>query len=465
MKITLINPRATYCGEIPQKCYPPVSLLYLAASLQNAGFEPGVIDANAFGLSDEQIEHKIKSAAPEIIGISLYSEVLSHVYELTQIAKKAVPNAKIVLGGPHATAIPKKTLDQFPLVDFVLTGEAEDSFPLLCSAIKNNKGFKKICGLYYRDGKKTVSGPPHLFPDVNTIAWPAKNLVADAYLQKKYHSLLVRKRPVDTLFTSRGCPFSCGFCYNFRKKYRARTPEDVMQELVEIRGFGIRDIEICDDTFTVNQDRALKIFDLIIKEKLDVSFRIKSRVDVFNEKLAGAAKKAGVYLVSFGMESGSQRILDAMDKKITLAQNAEACRLTRQYRMACHSSWVLGYPGETQDTVEATVRFILKNKPATVNLAVLRPYPGTPAYEIASQSKALVGDWNPLNPQIPWVRLPWAQDKKILDDLCAKSMRRIYFTPYYMASFASRIITGANQTLFGYAVQESAKVLGLRKRP
>ena len=463
MKILLINPRATYCGEISQKCYPPVSLLYLAAALRQAGHAPEVLDANAFGLSDEAVFDAIQEAAPDLVGISVYSEILAQVYELASLAKKAAPKSQIVLGGPHATAVPRQCLEQFPPADFILTGEAENSLPLLCRALQNNDGLEKIPGLYFRKDNAIAQGPEHVFPDVHALPWPAKDLTARAYEHKRYHSLLVRKRPVDTLFTSRGCPFSCGFCYNFRKHYRARTPEDVVQELASIRDRGIRDVEICDDTFTVNEDRALAIFNLIIKENLDISFRIKSRVDVFTEKLAQAGKKAGVYLVAFGMESGSQKILDAMNKKITLAQSAEACRLTRKYGIAAHSSWVIGYPGETPETVEDTVRFILKNKPATANLAVLRPYPNTPAYELAKSTGDLMGDWHPQAAEFPWVRLPWAQDKKILDDLCTRSVKRIYFTPYYVAAFSRRMIAGANWTLFAYAVQEATKVLGLKK--
>lgn len=464
MKILLINPRASYCGEISQKCYPPASLMYLASALRDSGFEPEIIDANAFALSDPEIESRISKARPDIIGMSLYSDILSHVYSLVNLAAKCAPKAKIVLGGPHATAVPEQTLEQFSNADFVLSGEADHSLPMLCRAVDQNLELDKIPGLYYRRGNGILSGPGHVFPDVHNIALPAKDLLSQAYDQKKYHSLLVRKRPVDTLFTSRGCPFSCGFCYNFRQKYRARTPEDVVQELSLIRDRGIRDVEICDDTFTVDEGRALEIFRLIKKEKLDVSFRIKSRVDVFTEKLAAAAGDAGVYLVAFGMESGSQRVLDIMNKKITLEQSVRACRLTRKYGLACHSSWVIGYPGETRENVEETVRFILKNKPTTANLGVLRPYPNTPVYHMAKDAGDLMGDWDPLANEMPWVRLPWAQDKKILDDLCSASMKRIYFTPYYTASFAKRMALGANWLLFAYAVQESLKVLGLRKK-
>lgn len=457
--VLLVNPRATYVNEIAQKCYPPASLLYLAASLQNRGFGAVVVEANAFGLSDSEIARRITDARPLLVGFSVYTEILPQIRDLTRLARRAWPGARIVLGGPHATAVPRTTLDQFPEADFVLTGECEESLPQLCRALLDNGPLKEVPGLHFRENGRILRGPAHVFPDVHSLPWPDKNLVAAAYREKRYYTLLVRRRPVDTLFTSRGCPFSCGFCYNFRKQYRARTPEDVLEELAAICDRGIRDVEITDDTFTVNEERALSIFRLIQKERLPVSFRIKSRVDVFSERLAAEASKAGVYLVSFGMESASPEVLAAMNKKITPNLMARAVALCREHRLASHTSWVLGYPGETPETIENTVRFILKTKPTTANLAVLRPYPNTPVYLEARDRGTLVGEWSPDGGEVPWVRLPWANDRRTLETACRKAVARIYFTPHYISSFARQILAGANTTLLQYALQETSKLI------
>jgi len=462
--VLLINPRATYVNEIAQKCYPPMNLLYLASALHEQGLNPVVLDANAFRMTDEEIAEQVRSLKPLVVGLSLYSEILSQVFNMTKLVRKACPSSRIVLGGPHATAIPFKTMGQFPEADYVLTGEGEESLVMLCRAIMDEEVPKKVPGIYYRAEGKVVEGPPAELPDINKIPLPAREQVARAYQEKRYYSILVRQKPVDTLFTSRGCPFHCGFCYNFRFKYRGREPEAVVDELVRIRDRGIRDVEICDDTFTAVRPRAMKIFDLIIKEKLDISFRIKSRVDVFTEELAKKASEAGVYLVAFGMESGSQRILEAMNKKTTVAQMARACELTRKYNMLGHSSWIIGYPSETLDTVNETYEFIRRNHPSTVNLAVLRPYPETLAYKTAVEDNTLVNEWETDTEEFPWIRLPWAQEKKVLDDLCRKLMRKVYFTPYYSYAFGSSIIRNANWTLAKYAFQEAKKVISIKRK-
>jgi radical SAM superfamily enzyme YgiQ (UPF0313 family) len=163
------------------------------------------------------------------------------------------------------------------------------------------------------------------------------------------------------------------------------------------------------------------------------------------------------------MESGSQRMLDAMNKKTTVAQCARACQLTRKYGMLSHSSWIVGYPGETPESAAETLDFIRANHPSTVNIAVLRPYPNTPAYETARESGNLVGRWHPDEKDIPWVRLPWAPERKVLETLVRGMMRKVYFTPYYMARFAGEIVRGANLRLARYAAQETMKAIGLRR--
>jgi radical SAM superfamily enzyme YgiQ (UPF0313 family) len=458
-RVVLINPRATYYNEIAQKCFPPMHLLYLAAALREDGFDPVVLDANAYRMSDEQIANEIRELAPLAVGLSVYSDILGEVRDVARLIRQVTPDTKIVLGGPHVSAVPTETLDQFRDADYALIGEAEESLCRLCRSLVCGQPVDDIPGIVYRRDGASTTGPEAVYPDPEKIPPPARDLVQQAYDEKRYYSIMVRRRPVDTMFTSRGCPFQCGFCYNFRRKYRYRTPEDVVDELTRIRQRGIRDVEIADDTFTGLRERALKIFDLIIAEKLDISFRIKSRVDVFTEELARKARQAGVYLVAFGMESGSQQMLDAMNKRTSVELNARACALTRKYNMLSHSSWIIGFPGETQETVSATLDFIRRNRPSTVNLAVLRPYPKTDAYEIAKSSGCLVGDWHPDAESLPWVRLPWAPEKQILDDLCRKIQRKVYLTPHYATSFAVQILQNANWTLGKYAAQEFRKVV------
>ena len=309
MKIVLINPRSRRPEEIQQKCFAPVNLLYLASSLLRHHYDVAIVDANAYGLSDAAVADQVRQQQPDLIGISLLSETMPETLSLSERLKAACPRAMLLLGGPHANAEPQAVLKAFSPVDLVLTGECEESLVGLCETIGQRGDFGRVPGLYYRsDGTITGSGPAAPRHDLDGLDHPARHLLSEAYRADKYYMILEKQRPVETLLTSRGCPFRCAFCSNIPGPFRARSPENVMAEIVERYESGITGFDIADANFTHEPDRAMRIFDLIIREKLNLSFRFKSRTTVIRKELMDKARQAGAYLVSMGMESGSQEI-------------------------------------------------------------------------------------------------------------------------------------------------------------
>ena len=460
MKVLLINPRGTYAGEIAQKCYPPLNLMYLCASLMRAGHETRIVDAHAQNLADEDIVREVAQWDPKLVGMPVFSTISHHVYGLSQLIHQRCPGAVQVLGGPEASAIPGKTLTWYEHVDYVLRGESETSICQLCDALEGSRRLATVKGLSYRKGGKiTHNSEPEPIRDLDALPRPARGLTEGMYRQGRYYTILVRHRPVDTIITSRGCPFRCGFCYNASHTYRFRSPEDVVDEICQIAARGIRDIEICDDTFTAMRSRAARIFDLVRKERLNLSFRIKSRVNAIDPELLKKAKAAGVYIISFGMESGVQGMLDRMNKRTTVEQNAQAAAMCRAAGIMSHGSFVVGYPGETPDTLRRTVDFILAARPTTVNLVALVPFPNTRVYEEAKEQGMLVGDWDPRTGYVPWVRLPWMKTRDDLDQAARLARRRVYFRLYYAAVFAREIVKNLNVPLALYAKQEAVKTL------
>jgi anaerobic magnesium-protoporphyrin IX monomethyl ester cyclase len=467
-KVLLINPRATYAHEIAQKCYPPLNLLYLATHLLRKGYPVRVLDANALRLSDEEIAEEASTYGPSLVGLPLYTEIMASVHRLVTRLGELMPAVHFVLGGPHASALPGEVFADFEPVEFILRGEAEFSLVELCDALSGYKDFTSIKGLSYRSEAGTVNNPPaDPTGDLDGLGFPARDLVGDIYGLKRYYTLLVRARPVDTLITSRGCPFSCNFCYNLNHRYRWRSTSHVMEEILAIHKRGIRDIEICDDTFTCRRERAMEVFDELTREKIPVSFRIKSRVDIVNAEFVEKARRAGVYMISYGMESGDDEMLRRMNKRTTAADNERACRLTKESGIACHTGWIFGYPGETPESVERTINFIRSIKPTTAQIALLRPYPHTQAYHEAKESNTLQGDWSVWSDEYPWVKLPWTQTREDLQACVDRAVRRVYYRPYYVWQFGKMMLTGANVTLARYALQETRKsfshLLGLHK--
>ena len=459
MKIILINPRSKNSNEILQKCFVPVNLTYLASSLLTNGYQVEIIDANALCLSDREIVKRVKVSEPDVVGISLLSEILPSIFRLVNSIKCSYPKAKIVGGGPHVNALPEEVLREFEEIDYLLVGEAEESIVQLCKALENKIDLKRVKGLYYREEGRIVNNGLAKFPDIDSLNQPAKDLLRDEYERKRYYMILTRYRPVDTLITSRGCPFHCRFCCNARKEYRARSPENVLEEIITLYSRGIRSFDIADANFTLDRARAIAIFDLIKKEKLNISFRIKSRCDFIDEELVRKAKEAGAYLISLGMESGSQEILDRMNKGTKIEDNVRACKIVMDEGLKLNTGWIIGFPGETMETIEETLKLIVKIKPTTANINLLVPYPGTEVYEEAKIERRLVGDWSVKNGLVPWVKLPWVSSYSELLKIVQWVRNKVYYRPYYIFSFVKESLVNANFHLARYMVQEVCKSL------
>ncbi len=460
MKVVLLNTRSKNPEDIQQKCFAPVNLMYLASSLMDNSYPPEIIDANASGLTDDDIVKKINRIQPDLIGISLLSEIFIPSYHLIRNIKKSCPSASIVLGGPHASALPKKVLEEFHDADYVLSGESEKSIVQLCRVLENKTDVRQVRGLYYRENGKIISNEPaDKIQNLDEISHPARILLEDEYLDKKYYMILVRQRPVETIITSRGCPYQCRFCCNISSKYRPRSPENVLEEIVQRYEQGITNFDFADANFTFDHNRAMTIFDLIKKEKLNISFRIKSRTNSITKELVKKAKDAGVYLISLGMESGSQKILDRMNKKTKIENNIIACKTVMNAGLKLNTGWIIGFPGETPESIKQTVDLIIQIKPTTANIGVLVPYPGTDVYEEAKSNNTLMGDWSVTADFIPWVKLPWINTYADLEGITRRAKNKVYYRPYYMANFTKEILSNVNVTLGKYLLQETMRSL------
>ncbi len=461
MRVVLINPRDTGAGRVQQKCYPPLGLLYLAGALERGGHTVELIEANAWQLTDARIVRRLLAARPGLVGLPLLSETAHQVQELLSAIRQRY-HGPVVLGGVEATASYERVLRELAQADFLLRGEAEESILALCDAIESGAGFDRVPGLSWRHDGQARHNPRGEPPALSATHRPARHLVRAAYHGKRYFALLERSRPTESVLSSRGCPCGCRYCYNHQHSYRTRSPEDVVAEVVQAQDRGIRHLEFVDDNFTLVRGRAMRIFELIAREAPGLRLVVKSRPEAVDADLLAAARRAGVYQVSFGFESGVQRILDAMDRRQTVEQNARACQLTKAAGISCHASFLFGVPPETPRTIQQTIRFIIGIKPNTVNLNILRPYPRTSVYDQARSDGSLVGDWSALERGMPWIRLPWMSDYQDLARWLDIAKQRIYFRPYYVRTLGGHMLRSLNRTMAAYAWQEAMHVLRRR---
>jgi radical SAM superfamily enzyme YgiQ (UPF0313 family) len=428
--------------------HAPISLLYLGAQLTRQGHTPSMLDRRTFA-KDQDFLRALKNVDPQLVGISLYADCYGITYQLINRIRRYAPDVRIVLGGPEVSANRDGVAQVFDgKVDFLLCGEAEFTLGSLADALcdGDEAALEAIEGLSFKtDGVWRHNAAPKPIKDVDGIPFPQRDLISPENWRAHYYRIGL-KRPSDVILTSRGCPFSCRFCYRLTTGYRARSPESVLAELDAIRARGIGGFSIIDDNFLSSRKRCIAILEGILAKNWRPAIKCRGRVDSIDPALLGLMKRAGVRAVTFGMESGSQEVLDAMGKRASVEQNLRAIRMTREAGLQCYVDLFLGYPGETRETIRQTADFLTQARPTGINMGVLFPLHGTEIYEEARRRGTLRGDWGLLE-DYPWVKLPWFDDISELWEERRKVARRFWFNP--------RIITGtAWSTLSTFGIRD-----------
>lgn len=387
MKILLINPPSEQelIGNNPaiieeERGYnPPLGLLYIAAYLEaQGGHEITVIDAQVEELSYPQLAERIKAVSPDLVGLTAMTFTIFDVIHTIQLVKAQAPEARVVIGGPHAHLFQEETLN-LPGVDFVVVGEGEEVFSQLVEHLHEPENLLKIRGLVFRhEGQIIKTGYAGMIQNLDSLPFPARHLVP----YEKYTSLLARRSPITTMFTSRGCPFQCAFCDrpHLGKRFRARSPKNVVDEMEACVKMGIHEFLIYDDTFTVDRKRVLGICAEMRERKLDIGWDIRARVDTVDEALLREMRATGCERIHYGVEAGSEKILKVLNKNITLPQVRNAFAWTKKAGIETLAYFMIGSPTETREDIQQTIRFAQSLDPDYVHMTILTPFPGTKIY-------------------------------------------------------------------------------------
>jgi len=422
---------------------PPLSILYLASALKQNGKSVKVVDNRAdishfrcdadLTFRDkravEKLLDRLSRESPHLVGMTVYSRELTETAAFCRYIKENLSDVRIVLGGPHPTACPEDTLKQIPECDFVIRGEAEKALTELVDALERNGDLRSVPNLCFRhNGEIITNERVPAIKDLDSLPFPAREEVAENYENGVYYNIIFGRR-TDNIITSRSCPYSCSFCFKVERRYRSRAPENVVAEIVEsVTKYRAQTIQIMDDSFTIDRDRCTKILRMLIKERLPCEFKVRSRVDAVDRELLRMMHRAGVRTITYGFESGSQRMLDRFRKRTTVEQNYNACKLTKSAGMACNADIMLFFPGETPETIKETEEFLRRAKPSRVQVFVFCPLPETKGYLEAKADGTLVGDWGVGKPA-PWVRIPWLPDKDAMEKRAKQVYLRYYMQP------------------------------------
>ena len=423
-----IEPYAYEVADQSNECRVYLGLLYLAAYVrEKINLDIRVIDAAADKLSLDDIESIIRKEQPDIVGFSVLTFNLLNCLDVSRMIKKVSTKTKICYGGWHPTLYPKETL-AFDSVDYIVTGEGEVTFTDLVSG---EIDVHQINGLGFKQNGNSIINPPRdLIKDLDILPFPAYDLID----VKKYSNLLASEDLAITLATSRGCPFACTFCDIRRTKYRSRSAENIIKEITYWREKGVKEFFIQDDNFTSVRRRTLEVCDLLEKSGLDIKYKISSRVDSINEELMLKLKKTGCYRIYYGVESGSQRILDYLGKNTKTDQIEEAFRITKKHGIDAVAYIMIGVPGEKKDDIEKTLKLVKKIKPNHLHTSICTPMPQTSLYKNLLEDKTIKVDyWKDFaeNPSPEFIT-PFAHETMghvELRNLQNKIQKQFYFSP------------------------------------
>ena len=373
--------------------FPPLGISYIAASLQQAGHSVHLVDCT-FLDKKEALNRALETKA-EVVGIYAMVSMLD---ECLWFARQLRPTCRLlVAGGPLPTCDPEPFLNAF---DVVVRGEGEQTILELVRAYQETSDLDKIAGIVYRkhgDGvakSELVSTPERAFTkNLDRVPFPARSLLPNEsyirYGKKKYGY------SITTVMSTRGCPFRCEFCSNvvFGGSYRERSPENVVDEIVEVLDLGYDRISFTDDVFTMKKERVVKVCQEIRRRGLKFNWECLGRVDALDTPTALDMKAAGCTRIFFGIESGDEQILKLMNKKISIEQARRGVEAAHNAGLQVGAFFIIGYPGDTDETVLKTLRFANSLPLDYLGLSMPYPLPGTDLYKRTKDR--IKREWHP----------------------------------------------------------------------
>jgi len=397
MKILFVNPwlKTLFGDEKAVPGHPHMGLAYLIAVLKQHGFTDIEIFDQGLENNDNVLFEKMERFKPDLIGVTTFSYCYEYASNLIAEIKKR-SSIPLILGGPHVSALNKEVLSTSK-ADFAMKGESEVSFLDFLREFNGTKSYSKVGNLIWRDqaGNILENKAAPLIEDISAIPFPDY----DAFSFSRYNYSATKTLPI---ITSRGCPYGCNYCsvkLSMGRGFRPRSPENVVAEMKHwVKTYGIEKFEINDDCFNIDLERAEKICDLMVSEKLNVKYELYNgmRADRVTERFLQKMKDSGCIFISYGCESGNQGVINNMGKALKIEKVREAVELTNKVGIRNSVNFIIGHKGETYASAMESIAFAKTLPTNFVNFYNVIPYPGTELYDWATKHAAHmmpVGDY------------------------------------------------------------------------
>jgi anaerobic magnesium-protoporphyrin IX monomethyl ester cyclase len=347
----------------------PIGLYYIGALLKENNYDVEILNWHNVNKTPQKIEETLKERKPDVIGFSIVHANRWGGIDISKIAKQILTGVKIVFGGIGTTFLWEQLLTHFKEIDFAVLGEGEYSFLNLirCIEKENYDGINKIDGIAFRKGGKVVkTSSAEVIQELDRLPMPSK------YFELQH------------MISSRGCPANCTFCGSpqfWGHKVRFHSPEYFVEQMEQLYRKGITFFYVSDDTFTMRKDRVIQICKKIIEKDLKITWFAISRVNYVNEEMLYWMRKAGCIQISYGVESGSEKIRNILNKNIKTDDIRRAFTLTTMYGILARAYFIYGSPGESWETIQETIDLICEIKPLSIIFYILDIFPGTALYE------------------------------------------------------------------------------------
>lgn len=420
--------------------FPNLSLLYAAASLEDAGAEVLFIDAQAEGLSLEQTVARLERFRPDFAAYTITTYLFYQSLRWMEAIKEAYP-CPVIVGGVHMSIYPHETL-QHRVIDYAVTGEAEMSLVALVRAILDRTPLRDIKGIAYRDSdtdQVVVTPNAPALQDVDSAPYPARHLLDNTL----YYSFISQYRNFSALITSRGCPYKCIFCEQGAKQFRGRSAKNVVDEIeVGVKEYGILEYDVFDSSFTINRHRVHAICEEILRRGLKIHWSARTRADCVDKDMLRMMAKAGCMRIYYGIESGNEAILRTLLKESDLQQIKQAVADTKKVGINTFGYFMIGNPGETRETVEQTIRFSQELDLDYAQFSKVTPMPATELYTMFLREtgrdfwREYILDEN-VDSAMPRPGTVLS-DQEVLD-LTREAYLRFYYRPSYMVKALFRM--------------------------
>ena len=447
MKVLLINPpfentlKIGIDSELMDMAgvFPPMGLLYIAANLIKNGFTVKLLDCPAKKILHKELKNYISEFNPQVVGISTFTTTMTDVLLCAKNIKSINKNIKVVLGGHHVYSYPELSAT-YPDVDFIIRGEAEYSFTELCLALKNNaeiETFKQIKGIGFKDsGNIYLNTEPAFIWQIDELPFPERSIINP----QVYHSVFDTEEPEISIISSRGCPFNCSFCFTPEKKYRSRSIENIMDEIIELYGKGFCKFFFFDDLFSINAQKIIDFSKAVLQLGLKIKWSFRGRIKSINEEALRIATQAGLIRVQFGIESFDENVLNLCNKNLTKNDILETIKLCKKFNIQTVGNFMIGLPGQDETVVLNDLKIAMKSGLDFAEFNIFTPLPNTAAYNLALQKGIIKNDFwenyahdpikNYSNFKMQYYTESLPEEKQF--ELCKFAFKKFYLRPVYV---------------------------------